>query len=350
MARADRIVKLNVRLDERTVAPVETGGHISYFFRTFSAKFRDALLTNLVYSLIFALPLLFSVFVLPTLALNYVMDGKSFIGNLGIGFPNVADNLNEQLHYLMWIYRILIFPCNIFSIFLAFIGASGLFHVSRGLMWGEKVKLKSFFRGIKQLWKPFMLTGAAVAALSAALMYGLGWQIEGLLTGTDTAGGWVLFAVLLLVGLAAVMYLIFLLPTFACYRFSLKESLQNAGLLVSVVFVPTLIVAIIVIGLPMLGLIGNVMSYLVGILMFSLGFMFFSMMITTYAQYIFDTFIVPQVDPKNPGKRRDIIDHDAVAKSKKKKQDAKHPYGNKQPSKKVNYGKYNPNKKKSKKR
>ena len=307
MARSDLILKLNVRKDERTVTPVETGGHISYLFRTFTGKFRQVVLVNLVYAAIFALPLLFSAFVLPNVMLNMVMTGKSFIGNFGIGFPNIADSIDAALSDLMRWYRILIFPCNIFSILLAFVGMSGLFHVARGLMWDEKVKLRSFFRGIKALWKPFFVTGVVVAGIAAAMMYGMGWVMEMKLTGVNNPGSWVLFALLALVGLVTVMYLMMLLPTFACYRFKAGEAMKNALLLNAITPITSIIVAVFAIGLVLLSLISPFISYLMVALLLVFGFMFFAMMFTGYAQYCFDSFIVPQVDPRNPDKRRDVV-------------------------------------------
>ena len=339
MARADMILKLNVRKDERTVAPVETGGHISYFFRTFTQNFRMVALTNIIYAAIFALPLLFSAFVLPTLATNYVMKGKSFVGNFGIGFPNVTDSLSDALHQMMMSRYVVVFPCLIFSIFVAFVGLSGVFHVARGLCWGEKVIVKSFFRGIKHLWKPFMATGAVVAAISAGLLYGIGWCLEQNLLGQANAGSWILFSVLILVGLAMVMYLMFLLPTFACYRFKAKKALQNAGLFVCLLPLPTIMVAIIATGIMMIMAAGAPLTYIILVLLFGMGFMFYAMMFTVFAQYAFDGFIVPQVDPKNPDKRRAVTVQTQRGKDvtpKGQQRDG----GKQQPKKPVNYGQY----------
>ena len=347
MARADMILKLNVRKDERTVAPIETGGHISYFFRTFTQNFRQVALTNIIYAAIFALPLLFSVFVLPTLATNYVMQGKSFVGNFGIGFPNATDDLHAALHQMMLARYAVVFPCAIFSIFVAFVGLSGVFHVSRGLCWGEKVIVKSFFRGIKKLWKPFMATGAVVAAIAAGLMYGIGWCLEQNLLGQANAGTWILFVVLLLVGLATVMYLLFLLPTFACYRFKAKEALQNAGLFFCLLPIPALLVSIVMVGIMMISAAGVPINYIILVLLFGLGFMFYGMMATVFAQYAFDGFIVPQVDPKNPDKRRAVT----VQTQRGKDVTPKGQQGGKQqPKKPVNYGQYKATNYKKKKR
>ena len=348
MARSDLILKLNVRKDERTVTPVETGGHISYFFRTFVAKFKYASLTNLIFAGIFALPLLFSAFVLPNLMLNYVMAGKSFIGNFGIGFPNVADDVNAALADLMRWYRILIFPCNIGSILLAFVGLSGVFHVSRGLMWDEKVKVRSFFRGIKALWAPFLAAGAMTAAVAAGIMYGMGWHMGLYLTGAATAGSWIVFVLLLLVGLLWVMFLSMLLPTLACYRFRFGEACKNALLLNLITPITSVFVSAFGIGLLLLSFISAFISYLMLALMLVCGFMFLAMMFTTYGQYCFDNFIVPQVDPRDPTKRRDV-----VVKSRRGGADEvteRNPYAKTQQRGPQKYGQYRANNGKKKKK
>ena len=307
LSRADLIVKLHVRKDERTVEPVETGGRVRYLFNRLVQNLKLITPVNLIYSLIFGLPLLFSAFILPQLALNYAMAGKSFIGNFGIGFPGVSDNLNDSLHYLMWIYRILIFPCLILSIFIAFVGLSGVFHVSRGIMWQEKVKVKSFFRGIKQLWKPFMIIGAIVAAAAAGIMYGMGWHVELMLTGAANAGSWILFILLAIIAFGGVIYLGFLLPTVACYRFNAKESLENAGILIGIMPLPSIITACFAVGILFIPMANMMLSFVFMTIFMLFGFVFYGMLFTNYSQYCFDAYILPQVDPHNPGRRRDVV-------------------------------------------
>ncbi|MBQ7653315.1 MAG: hypothetical protein IJS93_02990 [Clostridia bacterium] len=306
MSRADIILKLKVGKDKRTVAPVETGGHISYFFRTFTGKMKDMLKFSLLYAAIFALPLLFSAFGLPILLKKLVFTGKSFIANIGIGFPGVADNLNDSLAQLYYDYRIILFPALIGSIFIAFAGLSGLFHCARGLMWGETVKTKSFFRGIKRLWKPFLITGLVVSAISAGVIYGMGWHLELLATTGANAGSWIVFILCLLVILLEVCVLIVLLPTFACYDFTFGEALGNAFKFLAIMPIPNLIIAIISAGIVALVAISDVMAIIIGGLLLMMGFMFFATMWTTYGQYLFDSFIVPQVDADG-NRRPDIV-------------------------------------------
>lgn len=305
MSRADLILKLAVRKDKRTVPPVETGGHISYFFRTFSVKMKDVLKFNLLYIAIFCLPLIFSAIVLPLLVNNYVFAGKSYIGNFGIGFPNVADSLSDSIKYFYEINRFLVYPCVLLSFFIAFFGLSALFHVSRGLMWNEKVKTKSFFNGIRKLWKPFLITSAIATALMACVLYGIGWHLELMELGTANAGSWIVFILLILVGIFAVSLLTTLLPTFACYDFSFGDAFKNSVLLFCISPMPTLIISCLTLGIIIIGGSSGMFGYLLGAFALFFGIIFFTMMWTTYGQYLFDAFICPQLDEN--GNKKEVV-------------------------------------------
>lgn len=295
MSKASLILKLSVKQDERTVPPIETGGRISYFFRTFTDKLSDSFKANIIYAAIFALPILFIMFVLPGLLEKLATGGKNFIANIGVGYPGTVDDLSTALQQKFLYYRTFVFPLSIPAIILAFVGLSGIFHISRGFMWGEKVKVhKAFFRGIKHLWRPFLITGIVVAALSVGIMYSMLWHFEAVALGAGTALGWVLFAALLLVSAFVVSVLVFLLPTFACYRFNYLESLKNALILMLTLLPTTLFITAFSAGLILLALIGKAFSIIIGLLMLTVGFMFIGCMWTGYGQYAFDAFIVPQ--------------------------------------------------------
>lgn len=304
MSRADLILKLTVGKDKRTVEPVETGGRISYFFRTYSANLKKILPINLIYAAIFALPLVFSFMVLPMLVSNYVYSGKNFIGNFGIGFPNIADSYIDAVNYLHYIRRILVFPCMIGSAFIAFFGLSGLFHCSRGLMWGEKVKIKSFFRGIKKLWKPFIVLDCVFSIVLAAFLYGLDWHTCLLNT---TGATWASYLVSIIVGIVAALTVILLmitLPSIACYDFKLVDHLKNSVLFICVMPIQSVFVAAFTVGLLAISLVSPYISMVIGFLLIMSGFMFFTMMWTTYGQYLFDNYICTQVD--KDGNRREV--------------------------------------------
>lgn len=351
MSKVDLILKLNVRKDERTVEPVETGGRISYLFRTLSLQFKRIFLTNLVYVGIFALPLLFSAFVLPIILQNVVMNGKSFIGNFGIGFPNIADSLPDALALLAYYHRIILYPCLIFSVFVAFVGLSGVFYVARGIMWGETVSMRSFFRGIKKFWSRFMATGAVVSGVVAGMLYGMGWHLALMRAGAATAGSWVVFFALILVGFAVLMYVGLLLPTFVCYRFTPRQAMQNALYLNLVSILPSIIVSIFAVGIMLLNLVGTFVNYLMVAFMAIMGFMFYALLYTDYAHFNFDAYIVPQVDPKNPEGRREV----SITKAGRNKGAAQsnNPYARPEQTKRKappKYGRYRAQNKKGKKR
>jgi hypothetical protein len=125
-------------------------------------------------------------------------------------------------------------------------------------------------------------------------MYGMLWHFEAVALGAGTALGWVLFSFLVLIGALIVAVLVFLLPTFACYRFSYLESVKNALILTLTLLPTTFFIMAFSAGIVLLALVGNILSVLVGLVMLTVGFLFFGCMWTGYGQYAFDAFIVPQ--------------------------------------------------------
>lgn len=296
MSRADLLLKLTVGKDKRTVPPVEKEGNIRYLFRKYGENMKKVLLYNIVYVAIFALPLIFSLFILPILVDNYVYSGKSFIGNFGIGFPNVADSLFDSIRYHHKVNRMLVYPCILLSSFIAFFGLSGLFHCARGMMWEEKVKMKSFFRGIKKLWKPFLTMAFVFTGVLACDLYGFGWHAELLATNSANAGSYVLSVVLGLVTVFFVANLTILLPSFACYDFKFFDHVKNSVLLFATMTFPTLFVAGFASLAFLLILASSFLGFIVLALLLAGGFLFIAMMCTTYGQNLFDNFIATQVD------------------------------------------------------
>lgn len=296
MSRADLLLKLTVGKDKRTVPPVEREGSIRYLFRRWGENMKKVLLYNIVYIAIFALPLIFSMFILPTLVDNYVYAGKSFIGNFGIGFPNVADSLFDSIRYHHKVNRMLVYPCILLSSFIAFFGLSGLFHCARGMMWEEKVKLKSFFRGIKKLWKQFLTMALVFTGILACDLYGFGWHAELMATNSATAGSYALCVILGLVTVFFISILTILLPSFACYDFKFFDHVKNSVLLFATMTVPTIIVAGFASMAFLLTLASFLLTYLVLAILLAGGFLFIAMMCTTYGQNLFDNFIATQVD------------------------------------------------------
>jgi len=329
MNKVNLLMKLTVDRDRRTNTGEVEQHSVKHAMSVFSDNLRKMLGMNLVYCVIFALPFLFCVFIWPMLAKNYFFGNGNynFIGQVGIGYPGVVNTMEEGYKVLFEHYFRLYIPVLSASIVPMVFGLSGMFHCMRGYMWGENVRpLKSFFRGIKRLWKPFLVTAVAFAALMCGVLYGAFWHISLLKAGAATAGSWILFIFLILLTWFAVAVLYFLLPTFACYRLSLKDSLKNSVLFVAILWFTALFTAAFSIGLFLLAEAGTILNYLVALFFLGLGFAFLAGIWTSSAQKAFGNYIQPQFEGKVPGgvkvapARRGVNPY-REAKAKKKAQE-----------------------------
>lgn len=329
MSRVDLLLKLTVDRDRRTNTGEVEQHSVKHAFSVFSENLSKMLLINLVYAFIFALPFIFCVFVWPMLAKNYFFGSGdyNFIGQVGIGYPGVVNTMAEGYAILFKHYFNMYIPVLSASIVPMVFGLSGVFHCMRGYMWGENVRpVKSFFRGIKRLWKPFLITAFAVAAIMCGVLYGGYWHISLLKAGAANAGSWILFIFLILLVWVMVAILYFLLPIFACYRFSYKDSLKNSVLLFLILFPGALFASAFTIGVFMLSAAGSVLNFLVGILMLGLGFTFLAGLWTSCAQKAFGNFILPQFESGQSGGKMKVDARRGVnpykeAKQKKKEQE-----------------------------
>ena len=308
MSRVDLLLKLTVDRDRRTNTGEVEQHSVKHAFGVFSENLSKMLLMNLVYAFIFALPFIFCVFVWPLLAKNYFFGENfnyNFIGHIGIGYPGVVNTMAEGYKVLFGHYFHLYIPVLSASIVPMVFGLSGVFHCMRGYMWGENVRpVKSFFRGIKRLWKPFLIVAIAFGAIMCGVFYGAFWHISLLKAGAANAGSWILFIFLILLVWVMVAILYFLLPIFACYRFSLKDSLKNSALLFLILFPGALFASAFTIGIFMLSAAGSVLNFIVGILFLGLGFTFLAGLWTSCAQKAFGNYILPQFESGQFGGQR----------------------------------------------
>ena len=330
MSRVDLLLKLTVDRDRRTNTGEVEQHSVKHAFSVFSENLSKMLLMNLVYAFIFALPFIFCVFVWPMLAKNYFFTNGNynFMGHVGIGYPGFVNTMAEGYAVLFNHYFNLYIPVLSASIVPMVFGLSGVFHCMRGYMWGENVRpVKSFFRGIKRLWKPFLIVAVAFGAVMCGVFYGAFWHISLLKAGTANAGSWILFIFLILLVWVMVAILYFLLPIFACYRFSFKDSLKNSALLFLILWPSALFASAFSIGIFMLSAVGSALNFIVGILMLGLGFAFLAGLWTSCAQKAFGNFILPQFESEQSGGRRVKMDTRRgvnpykEAKAKKKEQE-----------------------------
>lgn len=329
MSRVNLLLKLTVDRDRRTNKGEVQQHSVKHALGVYSENLRKMLLMNLVYAFLFSLPFLFCVFILPDLMKDYFFTHYeyNFMGHVGIGYPGVWNTMSEGYTRLYDFYFKCYIPLLSASIVPMVFGLAGLFHCLRGYMWGENVRpVKSFFRGIKRLWKPFLLTAILFAGFMCGILYGIFWHISLLKTTGATGGSWVLFIFLILLGWFGVGFMYFLLPTFACYRFKLRDAFKNSGILLLVLWFPTLFAAALAIGVFLLSLVGSFLNYLLIIFFLAIGFVFIAGIWTSGAQKAFGNYIQPQFESSQSGGKIKVESRRGVnpyreAKAKKKAQE-----------------------------
>ena len=296
MSRVDLLLKLTVEKDQRTNTGDVEQHSVKHATSVFSENIRSMLLMNVLYAAIFALPFLFCVFVWPMLAKNHVFGSGdyNFIGHIGIGYPGVVSTMAEGYKVLFAHYFKVYIPVLSASIVPMVFGLSGLFHCLRGYMWGENVRpVKSFFRGIKKLWKPFLIVSICFGVFMCGILYGFTWHLGLMNTTGATAGSWVLFVFFIIFTWLAVTVLEFLLPMFACYRFALKDAVKNSLILPLVVWPTALFTSAFTIGLFALIRLSSALGIILGIALLLVGFAFIGAIWMSSAQKAFGNFIRP---------------------------------------------------------
>lgn len=292
--RVNLLLKMTVEKDQRTNSGEVEQHSVKHATSVFSDNLRRMLLMNVLYVAIFALPFLFCVFVWPLLARNYVFTSGNynFIGHIGIGYPGVVSTMAEGYEILFAHYMKLYVPILSLSIVPMVFGLSGLFHCLRGYMWGENVRpVKSFFRGIKKLWKPFLIVAIVFGLFMCGVLYGFVWHLGLMKTTGATAGSWVLVVFLALFLWLAVTVLEFLLPMFACYRFRLADALKNSSILAVVLWPTALFTAAFTIGVFMLLRLNTAFAFIIGLALLFIGFAFLGSIWMSSAQKAFGNFI-----------------------------------------------------------
>ncbi len=296
MSRVDLLMKLTVEKDQRTNSGDVEQHSVKHATSVLSDNLRRMFLMNVLYVAIFALPFLFCVFIWPLLAKSDVFtnNGYNFIGHIGIGYPGVVNTMAEGYVILFRHYMKVYVPVLSASIIPMVFGLSGLFHCLRGYMWGENVRpVRSFFRGIKKLWKPFLIVAVCFAVFMCGVLYGAVWHIGLMKTTGATGGSWTLFVFLILFTWAAVTVLEFLLPMFACYRFKFKDAVKNSFILPLVVWPTALFTSAFTIGVFALTLWNAAFAIIIGILLLLIGFVFLGSIWMSAAQKVFGNFIRP---------------------------------------------------------
>lgn len=286
---------------QRDLAPKSEDAHGAR-----SARMREVLSGNTakmftlnILTVLFALPLICVLIIWLPIEEGRAVEGMNFSANLGIGYGAV----DETIEGIRAIYdlRQLFILCSLTPGFMLMsIGVAGAMHVLRNYMWGVEVKLlRHFGRGIAMHWYKFLPVFTVGGLLSTSAGYSL---IEVLkreaVYGSAGAGYyvWTVFSFLALFFFA--MFLFIYLPMAVAYKFKAKDLLKNTFVMGLIVFLTTLILVIILGGIPLIAIASDIVMYLIYGFFLLFGFTLYLLIITAYGQYACENLIEAQLDMK----------------------------------------------------
>ena len=286
---------------QRDLAPKSEDAHGAR-----SARMREVLSGNTakmftlnILTVLFALPLICVLIIWLPIEEGRAVEGMNFSANLGIGYGAV----DETIEGIRAIYNLrqLFILCSLTPGFMLMsIGVAGAMHVLRNYMWGVEVKLlRHFGRGIAMHWYKFLPVFTVGGLLSTSAGYSL---IEVLkreaVYGSAGAGYyvWTVFSFLALFFFA--MFLFIYLPMAVAYKFKAKDLLKNTFVMGLIVFLTTLILVIILGGIPLIAIASDIVMYLIYGFFLLFGFTLYLLIITAYGQYACENLIEAQLDMK----------------------------------------------------
>lgn len=305
LGKASLLLKLSVDKDLRTVERVEKkGGKISQFFATVKLKLNEMFKVNILF-ILFALPLIALFTILTPYLLDKALSAFQFTSSMGIGYSTFTDSVTSGIKAIYDVYTLIVLY-SIPAVMIASIGAAGMFYCARGYMWDEPVVIhKAFFRGIKKLWKKFLITFTIIALVGAGLALGILNNMKMIELGTADFLSYLIMILSIICAVIMLMISIFLLPMFACYKFNLLQSVKNS-IILNMLVLPVSIIMVVITVIPFLlisiELIGTVFSMAIILI----GFIFIAMMWTAFSQNIFYTMINGMYEARLESERKKI--------------------------------------------
>ena len=270
------------------------GGRWKQITDTMKAE-QNGLMRVSLWLILYLLPLIAVIVYAIPVMVDKVAGSYNFMGNVGIGYPGTSDSIIVAKTAIYDTYAklmLLIIPC---GLFLA-VGLSGAFNCAKKYLWGEKVlPTKDFYRGVKKYYFKFLV----LTLLSMALIAGVGevtvWLQKCRLTGNNEVIAWILTVLSYIVALLLLTVNVFAMPSAVTYKISLTDTVKNAAILdsrlllisVGIVLMCCAPVAILLLG----G--GNILTFLVYVLMVMFGFSFIILSMSALAQFSFDNVINP---------------------------------------------------------
>lgn len=286
---------------QRDLAPKSESAHGAR-----SARMREVLGGNTakmftlnIFTVLFALPMICVLIIWLPIEESNAVANLNFSANLGIGYGAV----DQTLEGIAAIYNLrqLFILCTLTPGFMIMsIGISGAMHVLRNYMWGVDVKLlRHFGRGIAKHWYKFLPVFTVGGLLATSAGYSLIEVLkQNALYGAAGAGYyvWTVFSFIFCFFFA--MFLFMYMPMCVAYRFKAKDLLKNCFTMGLIVFVTTLLLVILLGGIPLIAIANDIVMYLIYGFFLLFGFSLYLLIITAYGQYACENLIEAQLDVK----------------------------------------------------
>ena len=252
-----------------------------------------------IFTVLFALPMICVLIIWLPIEESNAVANLNFSANLGIGYGAV----DQTLEGIAAIYNLrqLFILCTLTPGFMLMsIGISGAMHVLRNYMWGVDVKLlRHFGRGIAKHWYKFLPVFTVGGLLATSAGYSLIEVLkQNALYGAAGAGYyvWTVFSFIFCFFFA--MFLFTYMPMCVAYRFKAKDLLKNCFTMGLIVFVTTLLLVILLGGIPLIAIANDIVMYLIYGFFLLFGFSLYLLIITAYGQYACENLIEAQLDVK----------------------------------------------------
>lgn len=252
-----------------------------------------------IFTVLFALPMICVLIIWLPIEESNAVANLNFSANLGIGYGAV----DQTLEGIAAIYNLrqLFILCTLTPGFMIMsIGISGAMHVLRNYMWGVDVKLlRHFGRGIAKHWYKFLPAFTVGGLLATSAGYSLIEVLkQNALYGAAGAGYyvWTVFSFIFCFFFA--MFLFMYMPMCVAYRFKAKDLLKNCFTMGLIVFVTTLLLVILLGGIPLIAIANDIVMYLIYGFFLLFGFSLYLLIITAYGQYACENLIEAQLDVK----------------------------------------------------
>ena len=252
-----------------------------------------------IFTVLFALPMICVLIIWLPIEESNAVANLNFSANLGIGYGAV----DQTLEGIAAIYNLrqLFILCTLTPGFMIMsIGISGAMHVLRNYMWGVDVKLlRHFGRGIAKHWYKFLPVFTVGGLLATSAGYSLIEVLkQNALYGAAGAGYyvWTVFSFIFCFFFA--MFLFMYMPMCVAYRFKAKDLLKNCFTMGLIVFVTTLLLVILLGGIPLIAIANDIVMYLIYGFFLLFGFSLYLLIISAYGQYACENLIEAQLDVK----------------------------------------------------